>query len=141
MGKQLEIANNNLKLIETEIALRQKNGENIEGLLDQQLTAIQEVAAAERELTLTKEDQARRIREIEQDAIEQRLDGLIDGFDNQKKVNELLLADETKTIEERKKIIQETKDLGDTAFEEQIKSIQEATDVQIDANDLLALRS
>lgn len=137
-AKEIELARNNLSLLNTEIDLRRANGEEVENLLDQQLGAYQELAAAERELTVATADNEKTRRELVQDRLERDLDILIDGFDNQKTVNERLLQDERKTFEQRAAIFRDTRQLSDDSFAQQIATIQKFTGVQVDANDLIA---
>ena len=77
--------------------------------------------------------------EIKQDQIEQDLDFLIDGFDNQKTINERKLQDERKFLEERQKILQETIEKGNQSFEKQKEKVQELTEVAIDFDELMGL--
>lgn len=134
---EIQIARNNLKLINTEIGLRRKNGEDIESLLDQQLASYKELAAAERAFTGAVQDNERERAELKQDRLERDLDILIDGFDNQKTINEQIIADETRTFEEREALLEKTKQLSDDSFRKQIETIQQFTGIAIDANDLI----
>jgi hypothetical protein len=135
---EIELARNNLGLINREIDLRRANGEAVEALLDQQLGLYRELAAAERDLTVTTADNERTRAELKQDRLERDLDILIDGFDNQKTINERLLADDRKTLEERQGLLAETAELADASFAKQIETIQQFTGVQVDANSLIA---
>ena len=137
-SREIELARNNLSLINREIDLRRANGENIETLLDSQLAAYQEFISAEREYTIAVRDNERERSELKQDRLERDLDILIDGFDNQKTVNERLIADDKRTLEERQDILEETQRLADNSFRKQIETIQQFTGVQVDANDLIA---
>lgn len=134
---ELQIAQNNLGLIQREIALRRQQGEDVENLLDQELSAFQALKSAEREYTLTVQENEKTRRELVQDRLERDLDILIDGFDNQKTINERIIADETRTAAERAALLQETQRLADESFAKQIETIQQFTGVQIDANELV----
>jgi len=134
---EVRLARNNLNLLRQEIALRRNNGEEVEDLLDQQLGAFRELKGAEREYTVAVLDNERTRRELRQDELERNLDFLIDGFDNQKTINERQIADERLTLAERRAILEETNRLSDTSFDEQIKTIQEFTNVRVDANALI----
>lgn len=134
---EIQIARNNLSLIDQEIALRRANGEAIVDLVDQQTQAIREVIQAEREFTLAVRSSEQERRQIRQDELERNLDILIDLSDNQKTVNERLLKDERLTFAEREKIYQRTQGELQAAFDAQIATIQEFTNVQVDANDLV----
>lgn len=137
-AKEIELARNNLSLLNTEIDLRRANGEEVENLLDQQLGAYQELRAAERELTVATVDNEKTRRELVQDRLERDLDILIDGFDNQKTINERLLQDERTTFDERAKLLEATRTLSDDSFAKQIETIQQFTGISVDANDLIA---
>lgn len=135
---EIQVARNNLRLINQEIDLRRANGENIEQLLDGQLQAYQELKQAERELTLSVIDNERTRAELKQDRLERDLDILIDGFDNQKTINEKLINDDELTFEKRRQILEETRRLSDDSFAKQIETIQKFTGVNVDANELIA---
>ncbi len=106
-------------------------------LSDEQIDAINAVTEAESEQirVLFENDKLRR--QLTQDRLEKDLDILIDGFDNQKSINERRLKDDRLTFEERKKILDDTKKLSDESFDKQVETLQKFTDKQIDANDLL----
>ncbi len=66
------------------------------------------------------------------------MDILIDGFDNVKTINEKIISDDSRTFEERRKMLDDLKNLSNDSFGEQIKTIEQFTDKAVDANDLLA---
>jgi len=134
---QIRLQRSNLDLINTEINLRRSNGEAVNELLDQQVDAYKGLIRAESEYTLAIAQNETERRQIKQDELERDLDILIDGFDNQKRVNELLLQNDNLTIEERARILADTSDLANASFEKQIETIQKFTKVQVDANDLI----
>lgn len=135
---EVQLARNNLSLINRELALRRANGEEVEALLDQQVSNYQALAAAEREYTLAVRDNERTRDELKQDRLEKDLDILIDGFDNQRTINERIIANDRKTIDERRALLEETVRLSDKSFAKQVGIIQEFTGVAVDANDLIA---
>ena len=135
---QLSMAKQNLAYINTEIDLKQKAGQVDDELLDAQVDAYKEVKEAEAEYRLAVQDNTKRINELKQDRLERDLDILIDGFDNQKTINERLIADENKTFEERRKILEDTRKLSDDSFAKQIETIQKFTGVQVEASELIA---
>jgi len=77
-------------------------------------------------------------RQIRQDEGERYLDFLLDNFDNVKMINERIIANEKKALEERKQLLFQTSDLGVKAFEEQIDLLQQFTDKTIEADKLLS---
>lgn len=136
-GLELQMARKNLEFINTEIDLKKKAGQVDDELLDSQVDAYKEARQAEAEYLLAVQDNTKRVNELKQDRLERDLDILIDGFDNQKTINERLIADETKTFEERRKILEDTRKLSDDSFAKQIETIQQFTGVQVDANELI----
>jgi hypothetical protein len=136
-AKEIELAKNNLRLLNTEVDLRRSNGEEVEDLLDRQLDAYREVKTAERELSLARLDNERTVNELQQDRLERDLDILIDGFDNQKTINERKIANDKLTLSERARILDETARLAEDSFAKQIETIQKFTGVAVDANSLI----
>ena len=134
---EAKIARNNLSIINQELALRQANGEQVDDLLQQQLGGIQAVAGAERELTLTIAENEKTRAELKQDRLERDLDILLDGFDNQKTINERIIANEKETIDKRQALLAETAQLGTESFDKQIETIQKFTGIALDSNALV----
>lgn len=132
-----QAASANLGLVNQELDLRTANGEKVDELLDQQLEAYKNLRSAEKEYLLAVRDSQKVQSELKQDRLEKDLDILIDGFDNQKTVNEKIIADETRTFQEREKLLAETRRLFENTFQKQIETIQQFTGVQIDSNDLV----
>lgn len=130
-----------LKDINDEIKLRKANNENLEdegGLLDRQADAYVALRAAEQEYTVGVIEQSKRRKEIKETQLERELDYLIDGVDNVKTNNEKIINDDTQTFERRQQLLDETNALLDKSFNAQIATVQEFTDVRIDANDIIA---
>lgn len=137
-GIQQKIARSNLAIINRELSLRKRNGEDVEDLLDQQLEAYKTLRGAQRDYLLSVRDNEKRISELTQDRLEKDLDILIDGFDNQKTINEKIIADTSRTFNERNKKLAETRLLFENSFAKQIETIQKFTGVQVNANELIA---
>ena len=135
--KEAQIAKNNLSLLNTEIDIRTKNGERVEDLLDRQLAAYREVAAAEREILTSRLENEKTASELEQDRLERDLDILIDGFENQKQINLDKIRNDQTTFEEKRKLLEKTDQLSDDSFAKQIETIQKFTGVQLDANEFI----
>jgi hypothetical protein len=135
---QIQIERNNLRLIDQDLAMRRKNGENVADLEEQRLAAFQALSAAQREYTMTVLENERERAQIVQDRLEIDLDILIDTFENQKGINERIIADERQTIEKRRALLAETKDLADRALKEQVATLQQMAQETIDINDLIA---
>lgn len=136
-NKEIQIARNSLSIINRRIDIEKANGKAVSELLDEQLDAYRNLAAAERDFTLTVLDNTKVRSELKQDELERDLDILIDAFDNQKTINERRLDDEMITAEQRRNILSETASLANKSFKSQIQTIQEFTKIQVDANDLI----
>jgi len=137
IGLEKQIAQNNLKLIDDEIAIRRKNGEDVLDLLEQRATAAAEVIRINGELAKKEEENSQKSLELEQENTEFRLDVIRDGFDRIKTINERRVADESKSFDERRAILEETNRLSDKAYNDQIKIIEEFVGKTIDGNDLV----
>ena len=135
---EIQIARNRLNLLNEELRLRKANAEDTLDLEEQQLEAYSALAEAERSYTTALLDGDEKRRRLIQDTAERNLDILLDGFDNQKTINERKLKDERLTFDERKKILDETVKLGEETFAKQIETLQAFTDKRINANELLA---
>jgi hypothetical protein len=136
-GLEVQIAQNNLDVINQEIQLKKAQGREIEDLKDRQVEAFVALAEANREYTMTVQENSRSRRMLIQDEREINLDILIDLFDNQKTINERLIADETKTAEERRALLDETRRLSDLSFREQVENLQAQAKEYIDINALI----
>jgi hypothetical protein len=80
-----------------------------------------ELARIESERVVLALEGSQKLGEINRDRFEQELDFALDVFDRQKSVNERNIADQTKTFEERFKLLEKTKRLNESSFESQIK--------------------
>lgn len=78
--------------------------------------------------------------QLNQDLIEKNLDILIDGFDNQKTVNEKLIENERNRFDERRKLLVETIDLQKKILSEEVNEIQKVAKQKIDIADLIATK-
>jgi len=137
-AEELKIARARLAIVNEKIAQAKQNNQVTDELLDAQVAAITEVRNAENKLLLQQRENDKQRDELMQDRLERDLDILIDGFDNQKTINERIIADETKVFAQRRALLEETRRLADDSFNEQIDTIQKFTDVPINANDLIA---
>lgn len=135
---EAQIARNGLKILDAEIKVRRNNNEEITDLLTQRQQSLNEIASAEGDLTIVIAENERERRQIRSDELERDLDILLDGFDNQLKINERRLKNSKLTAEQRVKIFEETKQIRQKALDAEVAAIQETTDKQIDINDLLA---
>ena len=136
--KEKQLAQAELDAITLKVDQEKKAGKDIQDLLDQQSDAKNKVAAAETARLVAQANAQKEYREVISDLLEQELDILIDGFDKQKTINEKQIASDKLTFDERRSLLQRTKELGDRSFDAQIEKIQEFTGVKLDANKLLA---
>lgn len=105
-----------------------------EALLEKRIGFIE----AEKEADIKALALRRVANQLNQDLIEKNLDILIDGFDNQKTINERLIADEKRQFEERRNLILDTQELSKKVLAEQVAEIQKVAKKTIDINDLVA---
>jgi ribosomal protein S17E len=134
---QIAIAQNNLGLVQQEIALKRAQKKEVSDLLDSEVGLFSELKGAQREYTLAVKDNASARRKIKLDEAERDLDFLLDLSDNQKTINERLIKDENLTVKQREKLLDETKKMFNDSFDEQVKVIENYAGVTIDENDLI----
>lgn len=135
---QIKLAQEELRIANMRLKIAQDEGLATNELLDEQKDAQVQLIEAEKELTLFLFEQEELRRQLKQDRLEKDLDILIDGFDNQKTINERIVADERTSQRKRQELFLETQKLSDIAFQKQIETIQKFTNESINANDLLA---
>lgn len=105
----------------------------------QQKIADASVAVTEKrnQLLIAQAKTERELRQIKQDAFEDERDIINDAYDALKTANEKKIADETKTFEARKAILEETKNLGDKALVDSQKAFEEQTGKRINLQELV----
>ncbi|MEM7550889.1 MAG: hypothetical protein AAF363_14495 [Bacteroidota bacterium] len=139
---ELKSARDALNIVNEQVNLQRKqNGEVNRDLLQQQADAQRAIIEAENQLATTRLDNEKQRRELVQDRLERDLDILIDGFDNQKTINERLLQDDRTTFDERKKLLEETRDQANESFLNQQDVLNQLSSAQIDYNELLSLNA
>lgn len=136
-AKEIELAKAQAALINNEMALQRKLGQDVHDLKAASMDASTAVLAAENELEALRRDNATKRRQLQIEAAQDELDLLIDGVDSYKAANERRLNDDNITFAERKKILDETAVEFEKSFGEQVAVIQRFTDEQINANDLI----
>ncbi len=97
-----------------------------------------ELQELQNELDLATIENDKVLREIQRDRFERNLDFAIDAFDAQKTLNERLIADDRKSIEERSAILDETKRLAESSFQSQKDLFAEFVDDRVDFDALVA---
>lgn len=136
-NSSLALARQEEALVDARVQAAVQNGTLSRDLEKQQADAVAKRLESETAFTKAIYDNGKQRRQIKQDELERDLDILIDGFDNQKTINEKLIANTRMTFAERTAILNQTKELSDVSFEEQIKTIQKFTDAAVDGNDLV----
>jgi hypothetical protein len=135
----IAISNEELSIINERVRLANDAGGAGVELLNEQTEATNKLKEANIELNNELLENEKEIRQIKQDRLEKDLDILIDGFDNQKTINERLIADERKTLEEKEKIFNETRKLADESFKAQKDVLAQLSAAGIDVDELLTL--
>lgn len=135
---ELQLARQEQVIADARVANARRVGQINDELLDAQAEAAQATIAAERDLLVVQLENEQQRRELIQDRLERDLDILIDGFDNQRTINERIIADDRATFRVRQQIAEETNRLAQDSFDQQIATIQQFTDEQVNANELLA---
>lgn len=142
---QTRLAEENLSLIQQEVDMvnlrieqARRQGKLNRELLQEQADAQARLINAENEAEMTRLDNAQKRRKLMSDLYERDLDILIDGFDNQKTINEQRIADDTRTMQERVKLLEETRRLADESLAKQVATFESFSGKQIDINELIA---
>ena len=133
-----KIAENNLKAVNEELKIAESQRKLTTDEKIQRLEAEKEVLSARKEAQIKSLQLSKVRRQLEQDEIEKNLDILIDGFDNQKTINEQLIASDKLRFDERKKLLKETEQLRKKILAEEISEINKVSKTKIDVNDLIA---
>lgn len=108
-----------------------------EDLLNRITEAKIAVEEAETEITRIQLEQATRRRQIDQDEFELRLDYLIDYTDNEKAINERIIADQSVALEERQRLLEKTVRVTNEAFAQAFKLFNEQAGQRLDVNKLI----
>ena len=96
-----------------------------------------ELIEAQSEATTKALSLQRTLNQLKQDELEKNLDILIDGFDNQKTINERIIANEKERFARREQLLKDTINLQKEILREETAEIQKATKKQIDIRDLI----
>ncbi len=143
---QIERARINISIAREELAISQERirianlagGASVD-LLNQETEAINKLRDAENDLKNEILENEKEISQVKQDRLERDLDILIDGFDNQKTINERIIANEKETLAERASLLEETRRLADESFEGQKEALEELSNAGINVDELLGL--
>jgi hypothetical protein len=147
-GQDLQVkrASISIKLAKEELGITQERVRiaNLAGgagvaLLDEETQAIRSLIDAENDLKNEVLENEKELRQVKQDRLEIDLDILIDGFDNQKTINERIIANEKETLEVRGALLQKTSKLAEDSFRGQKEVLSELSSAGLDVDDLLLL--
>ena len=127
-----------LEIINLQVKQAERQGTINRELRQEQADLNAEFIDSESALTVAILNNDKTRAELKQDRLEKDLDILIDGFDNQKTINERLIADDELTLGKRAGILNNTRDLFEKTFAKQIETIEEFTNINVNANDLIA---
>lgn len=105
-------------------------------LLDEETQAIIKLQEARNDAAVERIETDKLLNEVARDRFERELDFAIDAFDAVKTVNERRISDERSTLEERRRIFDETETLAQSSFDSQIKLVQDFTKQKIDLDSL-----
>lgn len=135
---QKNIAKEELNYINKQMALNKHNNKLQGELLGQQNDAQIKLLQAENNYSTVAYDNAKRLREIKRDAYEQDLDILIDGFENQRMINERKIKDERYTYSEKKALLEQSRVEADESFLRQNEVLNLMAGKEIDLQDLVS---
>lgn len=136
---ELRIARNNLQLLQQQIAIREERGLDNDintDLRQRELSLIQQVKQAERDLLVFRQDAGQRNRETRRDLFERQLDFAIDLYDAEKTVLERQASDREADIRDRAQILGRLIELNESAFNEQIQLVETFTGERVRLNEL-----
>jgi hypothetical protein len=125
----------NLDFLKEENLAEIVNLENLDKIKNATI-ALQEV---ENQRAKLEQENEKTTAELKQDRLERDLDILIDGFDNQKTINERIIADEKRTLEERQALLDDTIKRGNNSFTRQTEILEELSKAGINYEELLDL--
>lgn len=135
---QLEIAERELEAEQVLLKALEKNNEST--LEQSRIVSEKQIALidAQKDAEIKALSLRRTANQLNQDLIEKNLDILIDGFDNQKTINERVIADEKRRFDERRKLLEETIALQKDILKQEVAEIQKVAKQKIDIADLIA---
>lgn len=135
----LKIAREELAVTREQIRIKELAGGATKELRDAEAEAVRAVIEAENDLKVEILENDKELRQIKQDRLERDLDILIDGFDNQKTINERIIGNEKETLERRSALFEETTRLANQSFEGQKAVLEDLSKAGIDIEELLGL--
>lgn len=148
--KALRIAKNNLFLLNQEVSIRRKNGQEIQDLLDQRAQAEVDLIDAQNQAIISRFENGVRERQIILDIFDQELDDRIDFTDKLNTLDQERSRNEELSFENRRKALLRANTNQEKAFESQVQlfndtvnalkeSLGEEQDFSLPINDLLQI--
>lgn len=137
--EELQLAKENLRVLELEQKTRKQEGTLTNEDKLERVEVLKALIEAEKNLELTEIEADRTRKELAQDRLERDLDILIDGFDNQKTINERIINNERFTLETRQRLLDETVEKANKSFLEQKDVLEQLSAAGVDINELLKL--
>lgn len=138
---QLEASKLSIQLLEDELRIldkrHERKGELFLSDIEERNELQIQILEAQKDFDVKGLALRRVANQLQQDLIEKNLDILIDGFDNQKTINERNIANELKNFQERREILDETVKLGEESLQKQVEQLQIKAKETIDINDLV----
>lgn len=138
-GINIKIAKEELSIAKERIRIANLAGGAGVALLDAETEAINKLKDAENDLKNEILENEKEIRQVKQDRKEIDLDILIDGFDNQKTINERIIANEKETLAKRAALLAKTGQLAEDSFKGQKEIIEDLSKADVNVDDLLLL--
>jgi hypothetical protein len=136
---QIQIAQEELKITRILIDAQEKAGTSSIELLNKESEGVVKLQEARNQASVERIETEKLLRQTNQDRLEIDLDILIDGFDNQKTINERRIANEKETLEERAALLKRTGELAEASFRGQKEVLEELSAAGIDVDELLLL--
>ncbi len=133
------LAKEELEIVQEKIRIQNLSGGTGIALLDEETEAIKKLIDAENQLKNEVLENEKELRQIKQDRLEIDLDILIDGFDNQKTINERIIANEKESLATRASLLKRTSELAEESFRGQKEVLEELSAEGINLDDLLLL--
>lgn len=133
--KELELAKKRVFIEESRVG----EGNASADFYNQETEAINALQSAQNDLQKELLQNEIELRQIKQDRLERDLDILLDGYDNQKTINERIIANDKETIKTRQDLLDETVEKGNKSFAGQVEVLQRLTKNKVDYNELLTI--
>jgi hypothetical protein len=136
---QIQIAQEELKITRLLIDAQEKAGTSSIELLNRESEGVVALQDARNQAAVERIETDKLLRQTNQDRLEIELDILIDGFDNQKTINERRISNEKETLDKRAALLEQTNKLAEDSFKGQKEVLEQLSAAGLDVDDLLLL--